>query len=327
MTRREALALLLLSACGGGAKAPPASAPGPSLKLSPAVALVPAAGLSWLVEARPRELLAHPALLLAVARIAPDERWDAFTRRHGGVDLRAATELVVAGFPETVLSIALAFVDPARVEAAFRARALAVDARAVEGGVVRAWGTVGMAREQVAIFGHEGVALEQGRFGPLRAAEYFAEGKLHRARPALGADPLARAASLLGDAPLRAFAPGPFEGGWARGLGGLLRAATAVAGSVTPEDHAPHGALGLRVVLTGAWGDDALAAAERLRAGVDVLTSDPLCRLLGLDRPLDGPRIRAGSDALSLEITLDPRALGEGLHTATGAAIDEVMRL
>ncbi|HEY8039397.1 MAG TPA: hypothetical protein VIF15_06365 [Polyangiaceae bacterium] len=328
MTRREALALLgalASAACGGHRAASPAPPPAPALRLDPVVDLVPAAGLVWLVESRLRELLASPAVAPAVAMVLPEARFDAFAGRHGGVDLRRVSQLAVAGYPEATLALARVELEPARVEAAFGARALVVEGRAVEGGITRLWGTVGHERQQLALLGHEALGLERGRFGPLRAALYFAQGKLRRALPALRAEPLATAAALAGDAPLRAFAPGPFEGAWAAGLGGLLRAATAVAATLRPVERAPGGAVALRVVLTGAWGADAGAAAERLAAAFNVLAADPLTRLMGLEHPLDGPRAYGDAGALRLEVTLDALALGRGLHDATDATIGEIM--
>jgi hypothetical protein len=321
------LALLALAACGGRVAPGPPAPTSPPLALGQAVDLVPAAGLVWLVDARLRELFASSALIPAIALVLPAARLDAFAKRHGGIDLRSVPELALAAYPEATMAVARAVLDPARVEGAFAARAVAVEGRAVEGGVVRTWGTVGDAHEQLGIFGHEAVALEQGRFGPLRAAEYFAQGRLKRARPALLAEPLMRAATLLGDAPLRAFAPGPFAGDLGRGLGGLLGAATAVAGAATPVDHDPDGALALRFVVTGAWGADAAAAADRLLAAFGVLASDSLGRLLGVDRPLEAPRASGDAEALRLDVSLDALALGKGLRDATSATIAEVMRI
>jgi hypothetical protein len=306
-----------------------------ALKLDPLVDLVPAAGLSWLVQARPHELTHGPVLAPAIDVVVPEERFVGFALRHGGVDLREVTELVVAGFPETTLSLARVPVSEGLVSAWFAARAAPVEGRAVEGDVTRYWGSVGAGREQVAVLGGEGVAVEHGQLGPLRAALYFAEGKLKRALPALRAEPLARAATLLdadGPAPVRAFRPGPFEGDWAAGLGGLLRVTTALAGAARPREWRPSvsgaggkGALGVTVVLVGPWGEQAQAAAERLAAAARVLSNDPLGRLLGLDHPLEGPRVSADAESVRLDVTLDSLALGRGLHGATGATIPEIL--
>jgi hypothetical protein len=329
MTRREALALLgVLAATGCGARAatpPPAAPPLPPLALDPLVDLAPAAGLVWLLDARTEELLASPVLRPAVELVVPPARFDAFAEHHGGVDLRRVSRLVVAGYDGATLVLARTPVQPARVEAAFAARALAVEGRAVEGGVTRLWGSVGANREQVAIFEGAAVGLERGHLGPLRAATYFARGMLRRALPALRAEPLAQVAALLGDAPLRAFAPGPFEGEWAAGLGGLLGAATAVGASLHATERAASGALEVQLVLTGAWGADAARAAERLAAAFQLLADDSLGRLLGIHHPLEDARVSGDAEALRLQVVLDPVALARGLKAATDARISEIM--
>jgi hypothetical protein len=300
----------------------------PPLALDPIIDLVPAAGLVWLVEARPRELLADPVLGPALAAIASGDRLDAFARRHGQVDLRQAEQVAVAsttGAARATLALAMVHIEPGRVEAAFTARARNVDGRAVERGVTRFWGTVGEEREQVALFGQQGVGIERGGLGPLQAAIYFAEGRLKRSLPALRAQPLASAAARLGEAPLRGFAPGPFEGDWAGGLGGLLGATTAVAVRLRAAARGADGALALRFLRTGAWGADAAAAALRLEEAFHVLTEDPLGRLAGLDRPVDGPRVAGDAEALVLDVALDPVRMSRGVRAATEAPLAEIM--
>jgi hypothetical protein len=333
--RRELLGALLgvmgAAACGatrGGQAQTESATREPHLSLDPIVDLVPAGGLVWLVEARPRELLADPVLGPALAGIVPNARFDEFARRQGQVDLRQAEQVAVASTVRGVratLGLAMVHIEPGRVEAAFGARARNVEGRAVERGVTRFWGTVGDEREQVAVFGREGVGIERGGLGPLQPAIYFAQGRLKRSLPALRADPLAAVAARLGDAPLRAFAPGPFDGDWAKGVGGLLAAATAVGARLRSGVRASNGALDVRLVMTGAWGGSAAAAAQRLEGTFEVLAMDPLGRLMGLDRPLDGPRATADGDALSLNVALDPAVMTLGLRAATDAPMAEIM--
>ena len=329
MTRREALALLgVLAAaagCGPRAVALPEVPHGPSLGLDPLVDLAPAAGLVWLIDARAQELLASPVLAPGVALVLPPARFDAFAEHHGGIDLRRLSRLVVAQYDGATLALGSTAVQAARVEAAFAARAVNVEGRAIEGGVTRFWGSVGAEREQVALFDGAAVGLERGRLGPLRAAIYFARGMLKRALPALRAEPLAGVANLLGDAPLRGFAPGPFEGEWGAGLGGLLRATTAVGASLHVSRRPAGGALEVQVVLAGAWGTDAPRAAERFAAAFQLLATDPLGRLMGIDHPLEEPRVSGDDEALRLQVVLDPLALARGLQAATDARISEIM--
>jgi hypothetical protein len=291
--------------------------------------LVPAAGLSWLLDARPSAAFADPVVASAIP-FAP-EQFEAFAQRHGGVDVRLAEQVAVASVGEAQLALARLLVDPGRIEAAFTARARQVDGRAVESlpggaptGVIRLWGTVGDEREQVAIFGHDAVGLEWGTLGPLQAAVYFAEGRLKRSLPALRAQPLAAAAARLGEGPLRAFAPGPFQGPWAHGLGGLLGAATAAALRIGGTEAR---ALSVRLVLTGAWGVDAPAAADRLVSAFRVLAEDPLGRLAGLDKPVGGPAATGDPEALALDVALDPVTMSRGLRAVTDAPLAQVMAL
>ncbi|MGO9838352.1 MAG: hypothetical protein ACLP1X_29580 [Polyangiaceae bacterium] len=315
---------LLAAACGGTRGGIPAVSPGPKLGLDPIVDLVPAAGLVWLVDARPQALFQTATLGPAIAMMAPEERLAALARRYGGIDLRRVSQLAVAGFPDTTLGLARVPVDPAGVEATFATRAR-IGMRAVERGVTRFQATAGGEPEQVALFGREGAAVEHGEPGPLQTALYFAEGKLKRALPALKAEPLVGAGSRLGDVPLRAFAPGPFEGRWAGGLGGLLRASTALAAALRAVETLPGAAVGLTLLLLGAWGADAPAAEGRLAAAFHVLSEDPLGRLTGINRPIEAARTSGDASALRLDVVLDLAAIARGLRDATDASVAEIM--
>jgi hypothetical protein len=337
LSRRHALALLVgglaADACGASRDGASAAAGAPgrnasagdAFKFDRASELVPAAGLVWLVELAPRDLVDDPILGPAVATIIPGPGFDAFAQRHGGLDLRLAQNLVLASYPKTTLVVARLPFDQERVEAAFVRRWGAVEGRAVEHGMTRVWRGDKGVHEQVALLAREAVVFERGEPGPLRAAIYFSQGRLRRSLPALAAEPLASAAALTGAAPLRAFAPGPFEGEWANGLAGLLRAATAVAVAVRPVAHPPNGAIAMRLLLTGAWGQDAPAAAERLRSAFGVLADDPLGRLTGLDHPLSGPTVTADAGALRLDATFDALVAARGIHTVGDASVAEIM--
>jgi hypothetical protein len=276
-------------------------------------------------------------LIPAIEQIVPSEHFRAFAERNGGVDLRAPTEVVVARYDESTLWLVHTALDPARVEQAFVARLLHVDGRSIDrpttgplATIVRTWGSFGGEQEQLALFGREALGLDVGRSDPLRAAELFAMERLKRASPALRTDPLQHTARLLGDAPLLAFAPGPFTGEDAGGLGGLLGAATAVAARARivdagSADRADRPGLAIAVVLLGAWGNDAQAAADRLLSAFGVLADSGIGRLLGVRSPVAPARVRASPEALTLEVTLDAFTLAAGLHDATGATVDAIM--
>ncbi len=305
MLRREALTVLfgaLAAACGGSVHdaAPPRPAPPPPRPGEAATDLAAAAGLVWMVDLRLRELFASTDLIPAIGVLFPEARLDHFAATNGGVDLRQLTELCVATYPETTLVVARGLFDDARLEKAFTDRLEQVDGRAEDQAkltdgratapITRIWGSARKAREQIAIVSPEAFAFERGRFGPLKAAELFAEGKLKRAKPVLRTSPLDRVLELLGGvaaAPILAVAPGPFTGDQAKGVGGLLAAAFAVGVAARPgPGEAGKGRLDVKVVVTGAWGASGADAAVRRASEFDRLAQDALGRLCGLDRPI-----------------------------------------
>jgi hypothetical protein len=238
-----------LAGCGGAGHEAHAPAQDAPLVTAPLTALAPAASLVWLLDVQPRALLGDATLAPAVAELIPDATFASLARLYG-VDVRTAEEVALASYPQAQLLLVRAFLDPAKLEAAFAARTVEVEGRGIdrEGSpvarIVRTWGTrVGGERVQLAVFGRQAAAVEVGHFGPLRASEGFAEGKLHRASPALAAPPLAqlaqaaKAADPKGEAPVRFFVPGPFDEATARGLGGLLGGAPPLRLSPSPRSR------------------------------------------------------------------------------------------
>lgn len=332
--RASALALALTTAlissasgCGPKPIPPPPVPPAVPLRLDSACELAPSAGVEWVVDAKPRALAEIPDLIPVIALVVPEARFATFAAAHGGIDVRQIRDLCIAKYRDSVLTVARSPLDPVRVEKEFSDQVTHPGGRSVDvvnPPVVRVWGEVNGGAQQLVLFAREVVALEQGRAGPARAAVSFALGRLRRASPVLRGPAIAPAVRVIGDAPVRAFAAGPFEGELAQGLGGLLRASTAVGVSATFVG--PPAKVAMRIVLTGAWGKDAPAAAERLAAAVNVVAESPFGRLLGLNHPLAGPRVHGEDDALFVEVTVDAAAVARGLHDALDAEIGDIMR-
>jgi hypothetical protein len=329
---------VVIGGCAAHA-AKPAGPPPIPLHLEPACDVAPAAGLSWIVELEPRAIAMTADLIPAIGVVFPEERFNAFERAHGGIDLRQTKELCIARYKDATLVALGVPLDPERVASAFEARSVKTTTRttlAPNPHVLRITGAVvDDEPQELTLFGREALVLEladrardararDSRSGLLRVAEAFAFGKLKRAVPALHGSALARASEVLGPAPVRAFSPGPFTGDAARALGGLLGAATAVAASAKWAGTGSN--IAIRVVVTGAWGDDAKAAAERLGAAGHVLSESPTGHLFGLDHPKAGPSVHVEPDALVLDETIDGDALARGIHDAVDADIGEIMR-
>ncbi len=312
---------------------PAAPAPEP-IHLPPLVELAPAAGLDMLVDAQPRAILAHPELLPLLALVIPDVQFRAFAARHGQVDPRQFEDLVVATYQDTTLVLALGDFDPAKVEAAFAdglnvTRSIDLHGASSVSSIVRLESP--SEHLALALFGRRAVGLEthavQGRAGPLRVSELFAMKRLVRAKPALESAPLDVAARAIGDAPVRIFFPGPFDGDAGKGLAGLLKAATAAAVAIRlalPADGNP--AFDVTVSLFGAWNDDAEHAGQRFAAAIENIARSDLGRLTGLHEPIRGPDLTVSPTILTVSTRIDARKLAQGARAATSGQIDEIMK-
>lgn len=328
MKRAAGLAALL--ACTACKPVPPAAPPGPPpvpLHLEPACDLAPAASLSWVAAIEPRAIAEVPDLIPAIATVLTEERLRLFAIAHGGIDLRQVKELCVAQYPGSLLAVARVPLDPDRVARAFDDRSGRPAVRttlAPNPPVLRITGDIEGTPHQLLLFGRDAVAMEEGKTGPVRAAEAFAFGKLKRASPALRSAALAATVARLEAAPVRVLVPGPFDGETAGGLGGLLRGTTAVGGSARWSGRGSG--IALRLVLSGAWGADAPAAGERLAAALHVLSESAAGRLFGIAHPLEGPRVTPEPDALVVDAVVDGDRLARGVHDAVDADVNEIMR-
>lgn len=335
LTRRgffAATALALFACAGrrGALDTLPRAAP---LATEPLVDLAVAAGLVWLVDLRPEPWFSSDALRRVVCEVVPQERFERFAQKNG-VELRQARRVVVSGYGDGTLYLAQVPFDATRVRAAFIERLVTVDGEAEDVGeaadrrpfetVRRLRGRRAGARVELAMIGPGVLALELGSGRRVRAAIARAEGRLERVAPALRSAPLDEACALLGDAPLRAFFPGPFEGELAQGLSGLLGATRAVALGVTPRTGEGGVELEVRALLMGAWTRDR-EAQEHVQNAIDRLRASAHGALLGLDRLVAGPTLEATRGNVLALATLDGALFARGLRLATQGTRDELL--
>ncbi|WP_081426634.1 hypothetical protein [Sorangium cellulosum] len=325
---------LALPACGG-APGPPArqAPPLPPLATADLTRLLPQAGLRWLVLARPREIAAVPWLIPSIAIVAPEEN----VARHAGatgVDLRQVREAAIASYVsgegaagEARLYVARHSGDPRTIERLFRRRLTGKERRALDRpDVVRVTGDIGRAPHALVLLGPDVVGVQDGGSplrGPARVASLYALGRLKRSPTALSEGPLAALAARFGPAPVRAFAPGPFDGELARGARGLLAAATAVGAAARPS--AREG-IALAIAVAGDFSTSGEAASEELLLAWNELAHGSFGHLLGLDAPVEPPLATHAPDAVAIAVELNPRALARGLAAATGERIEEMLR-
>lgn len=332
-----ALAALVLpwaSGCGPEPPPkPPAPPPLPPLRTSPLSALVAAAGVRWVILASPRDLLGVPWVPPLVDVAVSGARFDRFARATG-IDLRAIPEAIVAATApadekadDVLFYLARHAGDPSVIERSFRARLTSAEKRSVDRpDLVRVSGKVGRSAQAAVLIGGDVAGFQDGGSasrGPARVAALFAENKLKTAHAVLAVEPLRSLSARLGPAPLAAYAPGPFEGEVARGLRGLLGAATAVGGVLRPGARE---SFAVTLSVAGDFTTSAAPAAAELLAAWDELAHSPLGHLLALDAPVTPPSTAASPDAVTLGVELSGRGLAEGLAKATATRVEDIFR-
>lgn len=294
----------------------------PPLREAALTELVPAAGLRWLVVGSPRYFAEQASLSEPLARLFAPERLAAFALATG-VDLRRSERALVGAFDLGQLYLVDGSGWVGAPELRFTER-LAGSARS-ERPHSRIWRVSGIVsgRPQTLVrIDDRALAVAVGDPTLARAVEAYALGKLKRTPSALDGAALATLPDdLRQPAPLAAYALGPFEGEWARAGGGLLGGALALAARLELVGDA----LAARLVLSGDW--DGAASARQLEQAWTRLATSELGRLLALDRPLAEPRVSVSADRLELDVTLEPRALLEGLHVAVAGSVKELLAM
>lgn len=323
MISRRALTLgvgALLTGCAGGKPPLPPPIPPRPLALRPVTSLVPAGGLSWMIDARPLELLRDPRAAKAVLTLAPQAREDSLAQ-HLGLDVRSAERLVFARYGDTTLVVVDLPHDRERATSKFVERISGEPVRVVDDPRV-AWvsGKIGASARAFADLDGEVAVYEAGPSLPLRAAVAFAEGKLKKAKAALTTAPLDTLVPHLSADQIALYAPRRSGDAWADGKHALFDEAHALGLGLST---APEGAK-LRFVVTGDFAGHVDPAMARLRKIVDDVAVSPLGHLLGLDQKLAEDVAAPSDKALSLARVVSFERLADGLRAAVAADMPEI---
>lgn len=317
----------VLPACGGSAAPPPSSAPGaaapaPALHEGPLTDYVPAAGLRWLIVGEPQKLATNAGLMRAVNVVVPDARLALFAQSTG-VDLRQTPEALAAGFDYGTLYMAATPRENVAVEEQFASRIISgAVRRSPDPRVHRIAGVIGQTPESLVHIDGLLVAVCTGDPTPVRVVEAFARKKLKRSRPALAGAALSTLPGEMASAPLRVYAPGPFQHDWLDGAHGLL--ASSLAAGITAKPLG-DGDIELTVYLSGDWAQVGAAATDRLRQTWDDLAHGATGHLAGLDAPVRPPEVSATSNMLTLRVVVAALPLATGLHAAVAADVEEML--
>ena len=284
--------------------------------------LLPAAGLRWLVRAKPRILLENEAFRDAIEALAPATRRSAFASRIG-VRLEDAEDAVIAGYDlATVYGASLRTPEARRALTLFREH-LRGGGELVEAApeLSRVTGIAGEIPEALVRVGERTVIVARGDVTVARVVEAFALGKLRRSPAALRGAALSRLPEARRDTLAILYVPGPFEGEWSRAALGLLGVTEALSVSLSPGR-----ARSLRVHLD-AIGEFPNDAAERLKATIEAVVASPTGSVLGLNHPIESPTVRVFPGRLELDVTLESAPIAAGLRAAVSAEVSEILNL
>jgi len=311
-----------VSACGGsrsvaGVAAQSASA----LHQGPITDFVPAAGLRWMVVARPKELLQDQNVHQGIDKLFPNARLDGFAK-NSGIDLRQLGVGCVAGFDIGTLYLAeTAGVQP--IEQAFLGRLASDPVTQHPGpGVVHITGLIGVTPESFVGLSNRmvGVSVKDPTLTKIVGA--FALGKLKKSPSSLAGAALGSLPKTLAIDPLQFYAPGPFADEWTKGAHGLLGASIAV--GITGRINAP-GYLDALAILEGDYGSDSELTMKRALATYQDLAQSGLGRVLGLGDERVAPEIKTTPTEVTLRVRLPLKHLLDGLYAAVAANVWEML--
>ncbi len=286
--------------------------------------LVPAAGLRWMIVGQPQKISENADLNAALRELLPDARFASFAERSG-VDLRTLRSALIANFDLGTLYLAEVSGKTADAALAHFVERLG-GSELVEHPhprAVRVSGTLNREPRSFIALDRRVVGLAEGDLTLSRISIAYALGKLKKTPTALRGAALSTLPVPSGEPYVSFYAPGPFEGEWARAAHGVLAAAFAV---VVRLEHAEAGYLSLSLVISGDWGQDGQSAADELVRAFHELAGSSTGKLLALEKA------RAVTSSfhpqyLTLSAELPLAALVRGLRAAVSADVWEILDL
>jgi hypothetical protein len=323
--RSLSCALILNGALGCQTESRPTAAAAPApLATEDPVELIPAAGLRWLLLARPQALLENEAFCGECSRLLPEARLRAFAARTG-IELRKASFGLIAGY-DLATVYAVVTTEPVASSALVAFRDHLRDGGRLTRPHPRLQRVTGMAGdkpEALMTVGERVALVSVGDLTFARVLEAFALGRLERSPSALRGAALSKLPAFAQHAAALAvlYVPGPFVGEWSRAGHSLLGASDALSVTLAP---AGAGAARFHLHLAGDFPPD---ASERLETSWSELAESTTGRVLSLDRPLAPPQIRVLPHRLELDIQLETAPIAAGLYALLSGEAWEILNL
>lgn len=326
-------AALSLVACGGPKPVAPKPEQ-PPLETTSLPAITQGPGARWAIVASPKALFAGP-LGSYVGKLVAKDGLDKLTVRLG-FDLRASEQTVMVGFAATTFYGAKlpSGTAPSDALLAFEKRILPPSGRSnPRPDLVRVWGSMpsGVRGSAAGMWSTRGDVIvgEGGRLGPVLASMALAAGKLDKER-ALSTDKTFAPLLLWSkSAEIALLARCPL----AEALGGTSGDSEVPKGNVLLSEcfgigltlrPGGSGKLSIDARVTGAWGKDASAATEAMRATFASVAESDVGRVLGL-RDVT-PEVTATADAVDAHVLVDADTFATGLRRVLAAEIGDATK-
>ncbi len=317
-----------LAACRPGSPPPhavdPSQAKPVAQKRIPLHELIPAPGLVFAVELRPRQLWENTALRQDWRRVFKGERIAAF-ERASGLKLKQVEDLWIAGYPLGTLLLLDAAQNGMMVERAFTERSSSIESTEFKD--ENAQLLVGLVDGvPQALFHRKGdfIAIAEGDIGLVRIVQAYAAGRL-KATSALKTRFVAPLSEIEPYAPLRAVLVGPFPGA----TDAVSQSFASGLATVTPV----FDQLEVQLVGRGLWPEN---SASALSSWMTQVLDTREMRAVGLGFPQHAPVVncQAESDAESAgmplnrcrtQVRYDSAQLAENVYRLTQAPLNELL--
>lgn len=319
--------MLTPAACGGAPSDPPRSTPAaeaPEPLHDGALAdYIPAAGINWVVLAKPSVLNGNRAFMNAIEPLLPASRLELYAR-DTKLDLRGLSSAAVVGFDLGILYMAETDTDLTPATRAFEERLItAAEVKHPHPRLTRVSGVVGKTPESLLRYDGKLLAVAVGDTTTVRIVEAFARKKLKRSPSLFGGVALRSFRDFGKDAPVAFFAPGPFEGRWIYGGAGLMAAATALGIALEPSSDGRQ--LKGTLAIDGPWQDSDAEPVARIREAWQALAESSTGRLFGLHEPRTPPVFEASDTRIRMDVWLELEPVVEGLRAAVSADVWEML--
>ena len=295
--------------------------------LGPLWDYAPAAGLRWLVIARPQAIAESKAYTKHLDEVVETGRLDAF-QKASGLDLRRTSSVLIAGYDYGTLYLVSSDGFTSDPVERFEQRLVSGPRRQFPTlGVQRVVGVVGntpklaFAEFNPQVIENHLVAYAVEDTSLARVVELFARRKLSKSHPVFQSAALESSGPPTGRADVSIYFPGPFEGEWALAGHGLVASAAAIRGRVELSESGDAVTVALSAV--GSW--DRAAAEQALELTLTDMQDSPLGTLLSFDKPVSPPRFEATEDRASLTIDLVLSDVVSGLKALVKDRVEEFL--